>query len=69
MNKLTRICRILSASLLLMMSSVAIAQLDTGSVQGAVRDPTGAVIPNATVVVTNQGTQRAVRVSTNSNGE
>ncbi|WP_263366492.1 TonB-dependent receptor [Edaphobacter bradus] len=69
MNNLFRLCRIFLAILILSSAGVAMAQLDTGSVQGTVRDSSGAVIPNATVVVTNEGTQRNYRTTSNSHGE
>ncbi len=49
---------------------VALAQITTGTVTGNVKDPTGAVIPGATVVLTSEarGTQSAPTV-TNENGD
>ena len=49
---------------------VALAQITTGTVTGNVKDPTGAVIPGATVVLTSEarGTQSAPAV-TNENGD
>src|SRR5438270_4741346 len=38
------------------LSVVAFAQSDVGSITGFIRDQTGAVIPNAHVVITNEGT-------------
>jgi Carboxypeptidase regulatory-like domain len=38
----------------LLLSSVVYAQGNAGTVRGTVTDPTGAVIPNATVHLTNQ---------------
>jgi outer membrane receptor protein involved in Fe transport len=45
------------------------AQLDTGSIRGSVKDPTGAAIPNAEVKVVNEGTQRVWLLKTNGTGE
>lgn len=39
-----------------LVSTGAIAQLATGSIQGLISDKTGAVIPNATITVTNSST-------------
>src|ERR1700740_3732382 len=47
---------------------LAWAQLDTASILGTVVDPSGAVIPGATVVVTNQGTSASVTLTTDGNG-
>ena len=69
MKNLFRICRILVAVLVMSSAVAAVAQLDTGSIQGVIRDTTGAVIPNATVVVTNEGTQRAYHATANAQGE
>src|SRR5579863_3504937 len=48
--------------------AIAWAQLDTASILGTVVDPSGAVIPGATVVVTNQGTSASVTLTTDGNG-
>ncbi|MEZ5347468.1 MAG: TonB-dependent receptor [Pyrinomonadaceae bacterium] len=44
------------------------AQSNSGTITGQVLDSTGAVIPNATVTVTNQGTNETRTVQTNSGG-
>ena len=36
------------------------AQVDMGSISGIIRDPSGAAIPNAKVVLTNEGTNITV---------
>src|SRR5215203_2209090 len=41
----------------------------TGAIGGKVADPQGAVIPNATVTVTNLGTNKVVTVTTSEGGE
>ena len=69
MNHFFRACRVLLAFLILSSAGVAMAQLDTGSIQGAVRDTTGAVIPNVSVIVTNDGTQRAYHTVSDREGE
>ena len=38
--------------LLFLASTVAIAQVTTGSILGTVHDSTGAVVPNATITIT-----------------
>ncbi|MCA1620250.1 MAG: carboxypeptidase-like regulatory domain-containing protein [Acidobacteria bacterium] len=42
--------------LCLILSAAAVAQTSTGRMEGTVQDPTGAVVPNASVVVTNEET-------------
>jgi hypothetical protein len=48
--------------------STAIAQVDTGTVLGTVKDSAGAVIPNAKVTIINQGTANATSTLTRSDG-
>jgi carboxypeptidase family protein/TonB-dependent receptor-like protein len=53
----TQISRtLISLSLLLIFAGGAFAQSNTGSITGVITDPNGAVVANATVTVTNQGT-------------
>src|SRR5437867_6114540 len=47
---------LLSAVVLLSLSSVAIAQVATGSISGTVTDPNGASVPGARVLATNTAT-------------
>lgn len=51
------------------LASVAMAQVRSGVVTGTVTDPSGAVVPNATVAVTNELTNIAFRSTTNSAGQ
>lgn len=44
------------------------AQLDTGVILGTVLDPSGAVVPNATVVVQNLGTRASLSLTTDEAG-
>jgi len=61
--------RILSACLLVVCSVVAAhAQVDRATLTGEVKDSTGAVVPNATVAVTNTATNVATRVRTTGDG-
>jgi hypothetical protein len=56
--------------LLLAFAVVLTAQttISTGSIAGTVTDPTGAVVSDAKVVITNTGTGQAVSLSTNASG-
>jgi hypothetical protein len=45
------------------------SQAETGQIVGTVQDPTGAVIPNATVRVQNTGTGAERTVQTSSSGD
>jgi Carboxypeptidase regulatory-like domain len=49
-------------------ASVASAQT-TGTIQGAVKDPSGAVVPSATVTATQSGTQNVHSVTSDANGD
>lgn len=42
--------------------------ISTGSIQGTVTDPNGAVIPNAAVTIINKGTGQAIKVSSSGSG-
>ncbi len=49
-------------------SAAAQASISTGSIQGTVSDPSGALVPQANVVITNKGTGQVVTTTTNSSG-
>src|ERR1700732_2626792 len=52
----------------LLLSASAIAQVDAGAVRGTVTDPTGAVVPNAKVTLTNDATGLSTSAATGSDG-
>jgi hypothetical protein len=58
----TRIAFVLSVALCL--STVAVAQETTGSIEGFVKDPAGAFVPNLTLTVTNAKTTASTTTST-----
>ena len=58
----------LIGAILLSLSTVCLAQESRGSITGKVIDQQNAVVPNATVVVTNVATNVANRVTTNQTG-
>jgi Carboxypeptidase regulatory-like domain/TonB dependent receptor len=65
----TQISRIvISLSLLLVFAAAAFAQSNTGSITGVVTDANGAVLPNAAVTVTNQGTNEKRTVQSDGEG-
>src|SRR5258708_1512342 len=51
-----------------LLSASAIAQVDAGAVRGTVTDPTGAVVPNAKVTLTNGATGLSTSAATGSDG-
>jgi len=55
--------------LAVLIASYAAGQIDRGSIVGKVVDASGAVIPNAAVVVTNKDTGVAVNTTSNTTGE
>src|SRR5687767_3353725 len=52
----------------LFFSTVTLAQTNKGGISGTIVDQNGASIPNATVTVTNLGTNKALTVTTSSSG-
>ncbi len=52
----------------LCLAGLAAGQSSTGTIQGSVADAQGAVIPNASVTITNLGTNRTLMVSSNAEG-
>jgi hypothetical protein len=51
-----------------LLASAAYAQVDSGAISGVVTDATGAVIPNATVVITQESTNQNTELKTNGTG-
>ena len=47
----------------------AMAQIDTGAIVGIVTDGSGAVVPNAQVMATNEGTNQSIPTRTNAQGQ
>src|ERR1700744_293617 len=60
--------RVLMLVLLAFCSVASMAQTITGSINGTVTDPTGAVIPNAKVTATNVDTGIETPTATNNDG-
>jgi hypothetical protein len=54
---------------LLLSAFAALAQMNTGEIAGAVHDPSGAVVPGASVVATQSATQQKRTVATNDAGQ
>jgi hypothetical protein len=54
---------------LLFMSTMAFAQATTGTIRGTVQDPSGGVLPGATVTITNVGTKAVVHTVTDERGQ
>ncbi len=66
-SSLSRCGRIFALTVFL--AATALGQIDTGSIVGTVRDPSGAAIPNATVTLTNKATNISLTTTTNGVGE
>src|SRR6516162_407341 len=60
---------VLSALALLILTAPAFAQMNTADIAGIVTDPSGAVVPGATVVSVNVATQAKAASSTNDAGQ
>src|SRR5437773_11000575 len=63
-----RSCGYVLAILMMLTAAPAHAQFDTGSIVGAVRDATGAVVPGATVTLTNAATGLSITKTTDAAG-
>jgi outer membrane receptor protein involved in Fe transport len=53
---------------LFLFSSAVIAQVDQGAITGTVQDPTGAVIPNAQIILTNTDTSLVLKGASDGSG-
>ena len=59
----------LAVPVMFVLTSVSLhAQVDTGSIQGTIKDQSGAVIPNAKVTLTNEGTNLTLTVTSAGDG-
>jgi hypothetical protein len=67
-NLSTKILSLLALSLILSIGQVFAQSTVTGAINGNVTDPQGGVVPNATITVTNNGTNNVVTVTTNQDG-
>ncbi len=66
LSKILYVC--LASAVLAMFSGIAFAQSDLGTINGTVRDPSGAAVPNATVSVKNQANGNERTSTTNAGG-
>ncbi|MBO0797842.1 MAG: TonB-dependent receptor, partial [Blastocatellia bacterium] len=66
-QSLRRCCIVLAA--ICFLTSVAIAQVTTGDILGTITDPSGAVLPNAKIVITNSGTHESHIISSDDSGQ
>jgi len=56
-------------TLLILSAGALFAQMNTAEIAGVVRDPSGAVVPGASVVATQTATQRMYTALTNYSGQ
>ena len=68
MRVLTK-CLIVGCFLMALFATTAFAQATTGTIRGVVSDPSKAVVPNATITVTNKATRAERKVTSNAAGE
>src|SRR6266702_6314820 len=69
MRLMTQVKVLLTAVCLVALSPVAFGQAVYGSIYGTVADPTGAIVPNATVTVSDVAKGTSVTVQSNGSGE
>src|SRR5919202_6156294 len=68
-NRFASVRTVLGAIWLCVAGVPLLAQIDTGSIVGTVRDASGAVVSNATLTATNTATQIALTTKTNESGQ
>ena len=61
--------RIGGIGVLFLAGSAALAQVDTGTIQGSVSDASGGVVPGAKVTITNEGTSFVQTAQTREDGD
>jgi hypothetical protein len=59
---------VLSLVLPMLLSALAVAQNVTGTLEGVLQDPSGSFIPNATCILTNQGTAASLTLKSDTSG-
>jgi hypothetical protein len=64
-----RISLFVAATAMILTANVTFAQTTSGDLVGTIKDPTGAIIPNARVTVTNEATGVAVSINSGESGE
>jgi hypothetical protein len=68
-SRVASLCAVLALAIVAILGTAAHAQVVYGTLTGTVQDKTGAVLPNAAVVITNQATGETRSTTTNSSGE
>jgi hypothetical protein len=68
-NRFLSVPKLLAAVLFVFLSSHLQAQYDNGSLVGSIHDSTGAAVPNAAVIITNNATAITSKTTTNSTGD
>ena len=60
---------LIAFALILASAALAVAQIDTASIVGTVKDPSGAVVPGARVTVVNSNTGESLTATTSGSGD